>query len=86
MPPTEPSDSQGNDTLSKLGIALVIVLIVAVAGFLIYRSGNQEPAPVIDSYDSCVAAGNYVTESDPPTCWLTDGKSFVKPGAGRASQ
>ena len=36
------------------------------------------PAPIINSYEDCVAAGNMTTKSQPPRCIAADGQSYTR--------
>ena len=65
---------------SKLVIALIAVVFFACAmlGYFLFRPEVKQPAAnTVDSYDSCVAAGNPVQQSFPERCSTTDGKTFT---------
>lgn len=71
---------RGLRTKSKLfGIIAVVAFVTAiilVACLVIVRQGKQ--AAPVNSYESCVAAGNPVVESYPEVC-VSGGKSYTNP-------
>lgn len=75
----------------KLAVILfVTLLVVSVAGFLLYRrSGNNESdqnkETPITSFAECVAAGNPVQESSPEQC-SANGKTFKNEAIAESEQ
>ncbi len=63
----------------RLVLALVLagVLVLGVLGWALFIR-EQEEVRVVDSFETCVAAGNPVLESYPERC-LADGKSYTNP-------
>lgn len=59
----------------KYLITLFLVTGVIIGGFLYYKSSLVSE---IDSFESCVKAGNPVLESYPRQCRTSDGRSFVE--------
>ncbi len=59
-------------------VAIIAVAAVLVgAGWLLWQSFDK--GPVVDSYKTCVEAGNPVQESYPETCVGKDGQRFTNP-------
>lgn len=56
---------------------LVILAIILVACWRVWAYAQQSTALPIDSFETCVAAGNPVQESYPETC-SAGGKTFTK--------
>jgi len=57
---------------------LAIVAVIVAAGWMLWQQWRK--SPVVDSYRSCVDAGNPVQTSFPEVCVTKDGKRFVSPG------
>ncbi len=56
-------------------IGMLVILVIAGIGYLL----TQKPAaPVVVSFETCVAAGNPVMESYPRQCRSADGTLFVE--------
>jgi hypothetical protein len=65
--------------LLYLTAGLLIGIVFVGAGSIYFsRVQEQNPPPVIQSFDECVAAGYPVLESYPEQCKTPDGKSFVQ--------
>ncbi len=62
---------------TKYIIALLIIVIVILAGYMFYK-GNNEPIVTTASFEECVAVGNAVMESYPRQCRDKSGKLFVE--------
>lgn len=67
--------------------ALLVVLIIFVLVLPRVRENRQEtpdagpgatPAETVDSFESCVAAGNPIMESYPRQCATADGRTFTE--------
>lgn len=61
----------------KILLGMLIVLLVVVAGLVIYKIKNK-PINVHD-FDSCAAAGNPILETYPEQC-THQGQSYFRPG------
>lgn len=55
---------------------LWIIVGVIIMGDILWW---QKKGPIVDSFESCVKAGNPILESDPPVC-VHQGKSFTQEG------
>lgn len=61
----------------KVGIALMLLIVVAIAGG-VYFFTQQKAPQAVTSFAECVAAGNPVMESYPRQCNTKDGKHFTE--------
>lgn len=64
----------------KVTARLVILLIACIlifAGWYAWQQSVKKPIKAIDTFESCVAAGNPIMESYPEQC-SADGKTFTK--------
>lgn len=61
----------------RTGAVLIAVAVLVGAGWLLWRSFDD--GPVVDSYKTCVDAGNPVQESYPETCVAKDGQRYTNP-------
>jgi len=70
--------------MKKTFVAVIIVLVVLVAGFFILNQYiyNTKQAPNLDSsinsYEDCVAAGHSIMKSNPEQCQTPDGRTFTR--------
>lgn len=61
-------------------IVLIVILIVGVAGWLVYngqQDGSNKSNSSINSFEECAAAGNPIMESYPEQC-SANGKTFTR--------
>lgn len=76
-----PKNQKGFAVIEVL-LVLVIVGLIGGLGWYVYQqkdAGNEAHTPQITSYDTCVAAGNPATLSEPPQC-TADGQTFTRAG------
>lgn len=70
---------ESKDRFSKREIALMVVVLVAIVGVAIYAwRMDKNKKDVINTFASCVAAGNPVMESYPEQC-AANGQTFTNP-------
>lgn len=73
--------NQKGFTIVETLIVLVVLSVIAGAGWMVYQRQNSETSTkstsAITNFEECVAAGNPVMESHPEQC-AANGKTFVK--------
>ena len=72
-------DSQKPDFFDiKQILRLVVLAVILVACWRVWAYAKHTATPPINSFDSCVAAGNPVQESYPEQC-AANGQTFTNP-------
>lgn len=61
----------------KISIFFIIVIILGITVYLIFRLG-EAPIADINNFEECIFAGNPVLESYPRQCKAPDGRSFTE--------
>ncbi len=67
-----------NSKDKKVAWSLLLILLLAVAGYLIYRNNTVVNVSAITTYEECAAAGYPIMETYPEQCRTPDGLSFTR--------
>ena len=63
---------------ARLVGALSAVILLGSGCTVAQSPGAQSPGPKITSFEECVAAGNVIRRTLPPSCMTRDGATFIE--------
>lgn len=75
--------------ITKIIASILIVLVIASVGLAAYTiakpfdgsvksNGNGKNVSLVNSFDTCIAAGYPVQETAPPRCMDSKGNTFIQ--------